>query len=102
MGNCQAADAATVVIIVHPGYKVETIYCSVTAADVMNSNPGHYVAQLIKTDNGLPVKQLKILQPHHTLLLGQVYRLITYQGNLLNLLSFNYISIMIILYNIVN
>ncbi|KAK1439035.1 hypothetical protein QVD17_04850 [Tagetes erecta] len=84
MGNCQAAEASTVVIV-HPGpgYKVDRIYCSVTAADVMNSNPGHYVAQLVvkspTLDNELPVKQLKLLQPHHTLLIGQVYRLITYQ-----------------------
>ncbi|MFS8033161.1 hypothetical protein Hanom_Chr17g01566251 [Helianthus anomalus] len=83
MGNCQAAEAATVVIV-HPGYKVERIYWSVTARDVMNSNPGHYVAQVltspvVKTDTGLPVKQLKLLQPDHTLLIGQVYRLITYE-----------------------
>nr|XP_043608873.1 uncharacterized protein LOC122580670 [Erigeron canadensis] len=84
MGNCQAAEAATVVIV-HPGYKVERIYWSVSARDVMNSNPGHYVAQVLnkspvaKSDNGLPVKQLKLLRSDDTLLIGQVYRLITYQ-----------------------
>ncbi|KAI3713003.1 hypothetical protein L1987_71573 [Smallanthus sonchifolius] len=83
MGNCQAAEAATVVIV-HPGYKIERIYWSVSARDVMNSNPGHYVAQVlkspvVKTVNGLPVKQLKLLQPDQTLLIGQVYRLITYE-----------------------
>ncbi|KAI3813410.1 hypothetical protein L1987_18132 [Smallanthus sonchifolius] len=83
MGNCQAAEAATVVIV-HPGYKIKRIYWSVSARDVMNSNPGHYVAQLlkspvVKTVNGLPVKQLKLLQPDQTLLIGQVYRLISYE-----------------------
>ncbi|KVI02723.1 uncharacterized protein LOC112513558 [Cynara cardunculus var. scolymus] len=83
MGNCQAAEAATVVIV-HPGYKVERIHWSVNARDVMNSNPGHYVAQVlrspvVRSDNGLPVKQLKLLRPDDTLLIGQVYRLITYE-----------------------
>lgn len=80
------------VVIVHPsGYKVDMLnlnHCSsLTARDVMNSYPGHYIAQLllpINNNNGsLPVvnkkKQLKLLQPHHTLLIGQVYHLITYQ-----------------------
>ncbi|XP_076926820.1 uncharacterized protein LOC143590123 [Bidens hawaiensis] len=100
MGNCQAADAATV-FIVHPsGYKYKYKYkkvdminhcSSLTARDVMNSYPGHYVAQLLlpinnNNNNGslMPVpvvnkKQLKLLQPHHTLLIAQVYHLITYQ-----------------------
>ncbi|KAK9049352.1 hypothetical protein SSX86_031679 [Deinandra increscens subsp. villosa] len=83
MGNCQAAEAATVVIV-HPGCKIERIYWSVSVRDVMNSNPGHYVAQVLKspvvrTDNGLPVKQLKLLRPDNTLLAGQVYRLVRYE-----------------------
>lgn len=93
MGNCQAAEAATVVIV-HPRYKIERIYWSVSARDVMNSNSGHYVAQVIKTsrlENGVPVKQLKLLRPDDTLLIGQVYRLITYQGNT----NYNIISLLI-------
>ncbi|GJT53502.1 amino-acid acetyltransferase-like protein [Tanacetum coccineum] len=84
MGNCQAAETATVVIV-HPGYKIERIYWSISARDVMNRNVGYYVAQVVKspfvvkTDNGLPVKQLKLLRPDDTLLIGQVYRLISYQ-----------------------
>ncbi|PWA37831.1 hypothetical protein CTI12_AA322240 [Artemisia annua] len=84
MGNCQAAEAATVVIV-HPGYKIERIYWSVSARDVMNTNVGYYVAQVVKSpfvvkaDNGLPVKQLKLLKPDDTLLIGQVYRLISYE-----------------------
>ncbi|XP_019194965.1 PREDICTED: uncharacterized protein LOC109188794 [Ipomoea nil] len=83
MGNCQAAEAATVVIQ-HPGNKVERIYWSISAHDVMSSNPGHYVALVIssptdRTENGAPVKQLKLLRPADTLLIGQVYRLVSFE-----------------------
>ncbi|XP_008237748.1 PREDICTED: uncharacterized protein LOC103336477 [Prunus mume] len=84
MGNCQAAEAATV-LIQHPGgNKVERIYWSVSAHEVMTSNPGHYVALLIasptmKSENGASVKQLKLLRPDDTLLIGQVYRLISFE-----------------------
>ncbi|KAK7263264.1 hypothetical protein RJT34_30851 [Clitoria ternatea] len=83
MGNCQAAEAATVVIQ-HPGNKVERIYWSVSAHQVMNSNPGHYVALLVssptlKSPNGTPLKHLKLLRPDDTLLIGQVYRLISFE-----------------------
>ncbi|KAL5582477.1 hypothetical protein UlMin_014919 [Ulmus minor] len=85
MGNCQAAEAATVVIQ-HPGSnKVERIYWSVSAQEVMNSNPGHYVALLvssptIRLENGTPVKQFKLPRPDDTLHIGQVYRLISFKG----------------------
>lgn len=83
MGNCQAAEAATV-LIQHPG-KVERIYWSVSAQEVMSSNPGHYVALVVtsptnKTENGTPLKQLKLLRPSDTLLIGHVYRLISFEG----------------------
>ncbi|KAM0970912.1 hypothetical protein ACFX13_019184 [Malus domestica] len=84
MGNCQAAEAATVVIQ-HPGAnKIERIYWSVGAHEVMTSNPGHYVALVVnsptmKSETGAPVKQLKLLRPDDTLLIGQVYRLISFE-----------------------
>ncbi|KAM0849277.1 hypothetical protein ACQ4PT_053831 [Festuca glaucescens] len=99
MGNCQAADAAAVVIQ-HPGDgKVERLYWPTTAADVMRRNPGHYVALVVlhvsggggaKTDpavaavaggggGGARITKVKLLKPKDTLLLGQVYRLITSQ-----------------------
>ncbi|KAI4327335.1 hypothetical protein L6164_019808 [Bauhinia variegata] len=83
MGNCQAAEAATVVIQ-HPGNKIERIYWSVSANQVMSSNPGHYVALVaasptLKSENGTPLKQLKLLRPDDTLLMGQVYRLISFE-----------------------
>ncbi|KAJ7952734.1 DUF4228 domain protein [Quillaja saponaria] len=83
MGNCQAAEAATVVIQ-HPGNKIERIYWSISANQVMTSNPGHYVALVVnsptlKSENGTPLKQLKLLRPDDTLLMGQVYRLISFE-----------------------
>lgn len=48
MGNCQAIDAATLVIQ-HPSGKVENLYWPVPASDIMKMNPGHYVALLITT-----------------------------------------------------
>lgn len=89
MGNCQAAEAATVVIQ-HPGNKIERIYWSVSAREIMAANPGHYVALVItspvlRTENGVPVKQLKLLRPDDTLLIGQVYRLVSFEGKFHNL-----------------
>ncbi|KAL6961336.1 hypothetical protein U1Q18_039105 [Sarracenia purpurea var. burkii] len=83
MGNCQAAEAATVVIQ-HPGNKLERIYWSVSAHEVMDSNPGHYVALVVasptaNSENRTPVKHLKLLRPDDTLLIGQVYRLVSFE-----------------------
>ncbi|KAK4434847.1 hypothetical protein Salat_0647600 [Sesamum alatum] len=85
MGNCQAAEAATVVIHHPGGNKVDRIYWSVSANEIMNSNPGHYVALMVpspagKAENGATtVKQLKLLRPDDTLVMGQVYRLISFE-----------------------
>ncbi|GFY93722.1 hypothetical protein Acr_09g0001680 [Actinidia rufa] len=75
MGNCQTAEAATV-IIQHPGDKVERIYGSVSAHEVMYSNPGHYVALVFTSpaddsDNGAAAKRLKLLRPGDTLLMDK-------------------------------
>ncbi|CAN1342983.1 hypothetical protein LINPERPRIM_LOCUS39644 [Linum perenne] len=59
------------------------IYWPISAHEVMNSNPGHYVALVVTsppppTENGsTPVVKhvLKLLKPDDTLLIGQVYRL---------------------------
>lgn len=72
-------------ILHHPANnKVERIYWSVSAHEIMTSNPGHYVALVVtsptlKTENGAPVKQLKLLRPDDTLHIGQVYRLISFE-----------------------
>ncbi|KAL9243168.1 hypothetical protein vseg_017090 [Gypsophila vaccaria] len=48
MGNCQAIDAASLVIQ-HQSGKVEKMYWPISASEVMRMNPGHYVALLITT-----------------------------------------------------
>ncbi|XP_023516335.1 uncharacterized protein LOC111780227 [Cucurbita pepo subsp. pepo] len=93
MGNCQAIDAATLVIQ-HPGGKVDKLYWPVTAREIMKMNPGHYVALLISTamftpnesnnnsettSNSVRLTRIKLLRPADMLVLGQVYRLITSQ-----------------------
>ncbi|KAK9925834.1 hypothetical protein M0R45_023099 [Rubus argutus] len=116
MGNCQAIDAATLVIQ-HPSGKVEKLYGAVSASEVMKMNPGHYVALLISTTlcpsnpkskidghdhksddlthknsdminekksttnttSSVRITRIKLLRPTDTLVLGQVYRLITTQ-----------------------
>ncbi|CAL1367735.1 unnamed protein product [Linum trigynum] len=112
MGNCQAVDAATLVIQ-HPTGKVEKLYWPITAAEVMKTNPGHYVALLLSTTlyppnssasganatstnttksaagSGGPVRltRIKLLRPTDTLTLGHVYRLITNQEVMKGLLA---------------
>ncbi|CAN6201961.1 unnamed protein product [Urochloa humidicola] len=96
MGNCQAAEAATVVVQ-HPGGRVERLYWATSAADVMRAHPGHYVALVTShraaaAGGGKPQQQpeeqerrggaarvtrVKLLKPRDTLALGQAYRLIT-------------------------
>ncbi|WOK92367.1 hypothetical protein Cni_G01058 [Canna indica] len=92
MGNCQAADAATVVIQ-HPDGKLEKAYWSLPATQVMAANPGHYVAVIITvphapstSDHGggatgdrKPARYLKLLRPDDTLLIGHVYRLVSFE-----------------------
>ncbi|RCV46070.1 hypothetical protein SETIT_9G502900v2 [Setaria italica] len=88
MGNCQAAEVATV-LIQHPGGgRTERAYWALSAGAVMAANPGHYVAAVIATtqpaaagdaSGSAPVKHLKLLRPDDTLLLGRVYRLVSFE-----------------------
>ena len=89
MGNCQAAEAAAV-LIQQPGGKVERMYWAIAAGEVMKANPGHYVAAVLATPPGAPaaektsqapVRHLKLLRPDDTLCLGRVYRLVTFEGS---------------------
>lgn len=91
MGNCQAIDAAALVIQ-HPSGRLERLYWPIPVSEVMRMNPGHYVSLIIP----LPVSQeeeanhhqdrdtvrftrVKLLRPTDTLSLGHAYRLITSQ-----------------------
>jgi hypothetical protein len=92
MGNCQAAEVATVVVQ-HPGGRVERLYWATSAAEVMRANPDHYVALVTHragadTAAGKPhppqelrgaarVTRVKLLKPRDTLAVRQAYRLIT-------------------------
>uniref|UniRef100_A0A0D9VQT8 DUF4228 domain-containing protein n=1 Tax=Leersia perrieri TaxID=77586 RepID=A0A0D9VQT8_9ORYZ len=87
MGNCQAAEVATV-LIQHPGGgRTERAYWALSAGAVMAANPGHYVAAVITSPPAAgapsgaapPVKHLKLLRPDDTLLLGRVYRLVSFE-----------------------
>ncbi|KAF5764292.1 hypothetical protein HanRHA438_Chr15g0702861 [Helianthus annuus] len=86
MGNCQAVDAAALVIQ-HPSGKIERMYWSVTAGEIMKMNPGHYVSLIIplpgaENHDGSGNKtvrftRVKLLRPSDTLVLGRAYRLVT-------------------------
>lgn len=89
MGNCQAAEVAAAVVQ-HPGGRVERLYWSTPAAEVMRANPGHYVALVtlrvaeerqdadgVGARRTVRLTRVKLLKPKETLLLGHVYRLIT-------------------------
>ncbi|XP_062159476.1 uncharacterized protein LOC133866839 [Alnus glutinosa] len=88
MGNCQAIDAAALVIQ-HPSGKIERLYWSVSASEVMKMNPGHYVSLIIplpmpEEENQQEQKtvrftRVKLLRPSDTLTLGHAYRLVTTQ-----------------------
>ncbi|GAA0152803.1 hypothetical protein Leryth_002260 [Lithospermum erythrorhizon] len=92
MGNCQAVDAAALVIQ-HPSGKIERLYWSVSVNEVMKLNPGHYVSLIIplpsdnnddeeKSKNGNKIirfTRVKLLRPSDTLVLGRAYRLVTTQ-----------------------
>uniref|UniRef100_A0A803KYB1 Uncharacterized protein n=1 Tax=Chenopodium quinoa TaxID=63459 RepID=A0A803KYB1_CHEQI len=85
MGNCQATQVTAAVVVQHPGKdgKVDKMYLSVQANEVMRSNPGHYVALVVESPNvsgNVVVKQLKLLKPTDMLHIGHVYRLITFEG----------------------
>ncbi|KAL3529740.1 hypothetical protein ACH5RR_009062 [Cinchona calisaya] len=89
MGNCQAVDAAGLVIQ-HPNGRLDRMYWPLTASEVMKMNPGHYVSLIIplpmsggeeNSDNKtVRFTRVKLLRPSDTLVLGRAYRLVTTQG----------------------
>ncbi|GLU03051.1 hypothetical protein SLE2022_202700 [Rubroshorea leprosula] len=87
MGNCQAIDAAALVIQ-HPCGKIERLYWPVAASEVMRMNPGHHVSLIIplpapgeenQDQKTVRFTRVKLLRPSDTLTLGHAYRLITSQ-----------------------
>ncbi|XP_061370168.1 uncharacterized protein LOC133312906 [Gastrolobium bilobum] len=88
MGNCQAVDAA-VLVIQHPCGKIERLYWPITASEVMRTNPGHYVSLIIplpvppqgqnQEQKTVRFTRVKLLRSNETLNLGHAYRLLTTQ-----------------------
>ncbi|KAF2573859.1 hypothetical protein F2Q70_00001771 [Brassica cretica] len=97
MGNCQAVDAAALVVQ-HPDGKLDRYYGPVPVAEIMRMYPGHYVSLIIplpetnvqatttKTveDDKSERRVVKftrviLLRPTESLVLGHAYRLITSQ-----------------------
>ncbi|KAG0479727.1 hypothetical protein HPP92_010364 [Vanilla planifolia] len=90
MGNCQASDAAKVVIQQADG-RVQRLYWSTSAGEIMRSNPDHYVAVVTRYISGDPggsstgaggslrVTRLRILKQKDILIVGQVFRMVTQQ-----------------------
>ncbi|EOA38626.1 hypothetical protein CARUB_v10010489mg [Capsella rubella] len=97
MGNCQAVNAA-VLVLQHPGGKIDRYYGSVSVTEVMSMYPGHYVSLIVplteEEEKNIPAavkgedkKQRKavrftrvqLLRPTENLVLGHAYRLITSQ-----------------------
>lgn len=87
MGNCQAVDAAALVVQ-HPSGRLDRMYWPVTASEVMKMNPGHYVSLIIplpnhdgenSDDKTIRFTRVKLLRPSDTLVLGRAYRLVTTQ-----------------------
>ncbi|KAJ8563086.1 hypothetical protein K7X08_031538 [Anisodus acutangulus] len=86
MGNCQAVDAAALVIQ-HPNGKIDRMYWAVSVSEVMKMNPGHYVTLIIplpvsgsgNDDKTVRFTRVKLLRPSDTLVLGRAYRLVTTQ-----------------------
>ncbi|KAK6931111.1 PADRE domain [Dillenia turbinata] len=93
MGNCQAIDAAALVIQ-HPSGRMDRLYWPVTASEVMKMHPGHYVSLIIplpvtggegggeenpEDNKTVRFTRVKLLRPTDTLALGHAYRLVTTQ-----------------------
>ncbi|XP_047333554.1 uncharacterized protein LOC124937086 [Impatiens glandulifera] len=91
MGNCQAVDAAAMVIQ-HPNGRIDRMYWTMSASEVMKMNPGYYVSLIIpllsndqqqqqqqQEEEIIRFTRVHLLRPTDTLLLGRAYRLIPSQ-----------------------
>lgn len=83
MGNCQAAEVAAAVVH-HPDGRSERLHWPTTASQLMAASPGHYVAVIVvvasSRNSNKHVRYLKLLRPDDDLLVGQVYRLVSFEG----------------------
>jgi len=87
MGNCHAVDPVSATVE-HPSGKVEKLYFSSSARQLMLQHPGHYVALLPpppSTASGDGVlgnvkRKLKLLPPDAMLNIGSCYKLVSFEG----------------------
>lgn len=68
-------------MIEHPDGKFEKIYFSVTAGEVMVSNPGHYIALVTNSIQygSTTGRRLELLRPDEVLHVSHIYRLISFE-----------------------
>lgn len=85
MGNCHAVDPVCATVE-HPSGKVDKIYFSSSARQLMLRYPGHYVALLpppptSPADGSTPhmKRKLKLLPPDSMLNIGSCYRLVSFE-----------------------
>ncbi|CAN8242417.1 unnamed protein product [Cochlearia groenlandica] len=99
MGNCQAVDAA-VLVLQHPDGKIDRYYGPVSVAEIMRMYPTHYVSLIIPLPetNNIPATKttvdendksrrkvvrftrVKLLRPTENLVFGHAYRYEGYKG----------------------
>lgn len=85
MGNCHAVDPVSATVE-HPNGKVEKLYFSSSARQLMLQHPGHYVALLPPppppSADGSVVhvkRKLKLLPPDSVLNIGSCYKLVSFE-----------------------
>ncbi|KAG0565693.1 hypothetical protein M758_7G007500 [Ceratodon purpureus] len=91
MGNCHAVDPVCATVE-HPNGKVEKLYFSASARQLMLLHPGHYVALVppppAPSPDGAVVRvkrKLKLLPPDTMLNIGSCYRLVSFEDVLAEL-----------------
>lgn len=85
MGNCHAVDPVSATVE-HPDGKVEKLYFSSSARQLMLQHPGHYVALLPPPPPPSPdgsvvhvKRKLKLLPPDSMLNVGSCYKLVSFE-----------------------
>eukprot|EP00249_Psilotum_nudum_P034444 c53503_g1_i1 orf=353-820(+) len=82
MGNCQAIEDAAAVVE-HPSGKVEKVFWTKTAHQLMMQNPGHYVAITSSDQSGDTTGRrnviVKLLPAGAPLCVGTNYRLVNFE-----------------------
>lgn len=87
MGNCHAVDPVCATVEL-PSGRVEKLYFSASARQLMLLHPGHYVALVpmpsSSADDAIVrvERKLKLLPPDSMLNIGSCYRLVSFEGRI--------------------